>query len=76
MTLLELQEQALRLSTQDRLQLINVLVRSLQTKNSSTVKPKGVAASLIGIAKIDTPAPTDEEVNAMLDERLAQKYLS
>jgi hypothetical protein len=75
MTLHELQHQALRLSAKDRLQLINTLTRSLQPDNPLAVKPKGLAASLIGIAKTDAPAPTDEEVNAMLDERLAQKCL-
>jgi len=39
------------------------------------VKPKGLAAGLIGIAKTDAHPPTDEEVKAMLDERLVQKYL-
>jgi hypothetical protein len=83
MTLHELQAQALKLSNEDRCQLINTLMRScsdssgvsLQPKPQSAVKPHGLAASLIGIAKTDTPPPTDEEVNAMLDERLVQKYL-
>jgi hypothetical protein len=75
MTLRELEDQALRLSNEDRCQLVNALMRSLQPKPQSTVKPQGLAASLIGIAKTDAPPPTDEEVNAMLDERLVQKYL-
>jgi hypothetical protein len=75
MTLHELQNQALGLSVEDRWQLINALMRSLQPKTSSAVKPKGLAKSLIGIAKTDAPPPTDEEVSLMLDERLTQKYL-
>lgn len=75
MTLHELQDQALKLSNEDRCQLINTLMRSLQPKPQSALKPHGLAASLIGIAKTDTLPPTDEEVNAMLDERLVQKYL-
>ncbi len=75
MTLHELQDRALRLSAQERRQLINALMRSLQPKPRSKVKPKGLAASLIGIAKTDAPPPTDAEVKAMLDERLVQKYL-
>lgn len=75
MTLRELQDQALRLSVEDRWQLINSLMRSLQPKTQLTVKPKGLAASLIGVAKTDAPTPTDEEVKAMLDDRLTQKYL-
>jgi hypothetical protein len=73
MTLHKLQDQALELSVEDRWQLINALMRSLQPKNLSTVKPNGLAESLIGIAKTDVPPPTDEEVSLMLDERLAQK---
>jgi hypothetical protein len=73
MTPHELQTQALELPTADRWQLTNALLRSLQSP--STAKPQGLAASLIGIAKTDSPAPTDDEVAAMLDERLAQKYL-
>lgn len=75
MTLHELQDQALKLSVEERLQLINILTRSLIPKTDSVAKPKGLAASLIGIAKTDTPPPTDEEVKALLDERLVQKYL-
>lgn len=72
MTLDELQKQVLELSPEDRWQLIDVLTRSLQT--SSIIKPKGLAVSLIGIAKTEI-APTDQEVEAMLDQRLARKYL-
>jgi hypothetical protein len=73
MTLHELQEQALQLSTTERQTLINVLTQSLQPVQLS--KPLGLAASLIGIAKTDAPPPTDAEVNAILRERLEQKYL-
>ncbi len=75
MTLHELQDRALRLSAEERWLLINALMRSLQPKPRSQMKPKGLAASLIGIAKTDSPPPTDAEVKAMLDERLVQKYL-
>jgi hypothetical protein len=75
MTLRELQDQALKLSVEERWQLINALQRSLQPNSQPTVKQKGLAASLISIAKTAEASPTDEEVNAMLDERLAQKYL-
>ena len=74
MTFHELQEQALKLSD-ERWQLVNVLMRSLQPKARSTVKPQGLAASLIGIAKTNAPPPTDEEVDMLFDERLAQKFL-
>lgn len=75
MTLRELESQALKLSVSDRQQLIKTLRRSLLSKEQSTAKLKGLAASLIGIVKTDAPPPNDEEVKAMLGERLDQKYL-
>ncbi len=75
MTLQEIQEQALRLSLEERWQLINALMKSIQPQSQLKAKPKGLAASLIGIAKTDSPPPTDEEVKAMLNERLVKKYL-
>ncbi len=50
-------------------------MKSLQLESKSAIKQKGLAASLIGIAKTDTLPPTDAEVQAMLDERLTKKYL-
>ena len=58
MTLRELQEQALRLSSEDRWELINVLMRSLQPPSQSMIKSKGLAVGLIGIAKTDVHPPT------------------
>lgn len=61
MTLQELQEQALKLSIEERWQLIWVVLRlrqrsvSLQPHPQSAPKQKGLAASLIGIAKTDAP---------------------
>ena len=79
MTSNEIQQQALALSAEEKLQLVNRLMRSLQPEiqpNASTsLKQKGLAASLVGIAKTDSPPPTDEEVRAILDNRLIEKYL-
>ena len=75
MTLHELQDQALKLSSEDRWELVQTLMRSLQPSSQLVVKPQGSVASLIGIAKTDILPPTDEEVQAVLDERLVQKYL-
>jgi hypothetical protein len=74
MTLNELQAQALKLPSEERWQLINALIRSVQPEPPKAAKPKGLAASLVGLAKTDSPPPTDEEVAMMLDERLARKY--
>jgi hypothetical protein len=74
MILAELQEQALKLPADERLQLANTLLRSVQSTSQPTSKIKGLAAGLIGIAKTENP-PSDEEVQAMLDGHLVQKYL-
>jgi hypothetical protein len=75
MQLDEIQDQALKLSPEERLQLANVLIRSLQSTPRPAAKNQEIAERLIGMAQTDTPPPSDEEVQAMLDERLAQKYL-
>lgn len=75
MTYQDVQDQALKLSDEERWRLVNVLLRSLKPAPKPTTKRQGLAASLIGIAKTDAPPPSDEEVRAMLDERLAEKYL-
>jgi len=75
MTYQDVQDQALKLSSEERLQLMNALARSLRPTSKPTAKREGLAASLIGMAKTDAPPPSDEEVRAMLDERLAEKYL-
>ncbi|MEL7140659.1 MAG: hypothetical protein AAFY33_15700 [Cyanobacteria bacterium J06643_4] len=74
MILNELQEQALKLSSEERLQLIDALRRSIQVQSHTTAKSKGLVASLVGIAKTEDSVPNDDEVKAMLDERLVQKY--
>jgi hypothetical protein len=75
MTLQELQDNALELTIADRWQLISSLMRSVRSNMPSTAKPQGLAASLIGIAKTDAVAPTDDEVMMMLEERRIGKYL-
>ena len=69
----KLHEQVLMLPEDDRWELINILIKSLRSKASLTVKHKGIASSLVGIAKTDAPAPTDEEVKSILETRLLQK---
>ncbi|WP_235081880.1 hypothetical protein [Anabaena sp. 90] len=73
MTFQKLHEQVLMLPEDDRWELINILMKSLRSKPALTVKHKGIASSLVGIAKTDAPAPTDEEVTSILETRLLQK---
>jgi hypothetical protein len=48
-------------------------MKSLRSKPVLTGKYKGIASSLVGIAKTDALAPTDEEVKSILETRLLQK---
>jgi len=71
----ELKAQVFKLPPSDRLALISVIVESLQ--ESSVSKPERSAAirRMRGLLKTDQPAPTDQEVAAMLEERRVEKYL-
>ena len=73
MRLQEIREQVLTLPDSDRWELIEILMRSLRSKPSSSIKRRGIAASLVGIAKTDALPPTDEEVKLILETRLLQK---
>jgi hypothetical protein len=75
MSLQELREQALQLSVSDRLELMSAILQSLQHELRPRPNRKGAAQRLIGLAKTDQPPPTDAEVEAMLEERLVEKYL-
>jgi hypothetical protein len=75
MSLQELQEQALKLSVSDRLALISAIVASLQTTLSPPADKKLLVEQMRGFLKTNQAPPTDAEVKAMLEERLAEKYL-
>lgn len=72
----ELHKEAYQLSASDRLLLVEAIVRSL----SNELRPRQpvseeVIERLRGSLKTDDPAPTDEEIEAMLEQRLEEKYL-
>jgi hypothetical protein len=71
----ELKAQIFKLPPSDRLALISAIVESLQ--NTTIAQPDRSAAiqRMRGLLKIERPAPTDEEVAAMLEERRVEKYL-
>jgi hypothetical protein len=72
----ELREQALQLSVSDRLALMSTIIESLQHElRPRPPVPKDIVDRMIGLAKTDAPPPTDAEVEAMLEERLVEKYL-
>jgi membrane glycosyltransferase len=63
------------MNLEEKRQLQEILEQQISEDEERTRSKKGAAARLIGIAKTDAPAPTDEEVEVMLDERLVEKYL-
>lgn len=74
MSLQELQEQVLKLSVSDRLALISAIVTSPQTTLSPQADKKLLIDQMRGLLKTNQAPPTDAEVEAMLEERLAEKY--
>ena len=73
MTFQKLHEQVLTLPEDDRWELIDILMKSLRSKPALVNRHKGFASSLVGIAKTNAPAPTDEDVKSILESRLLQK---
>ncbi len=71
----ELRKEAYQLSVSDRLLLVEAIVRSLNDQVSPRPPvPEGTLTGLRGLLKKDGPPPTNEEVEAMLAERLEEKY--
>ncbi|NJN60144.1 MAG: hypothetical protein HC795_00150 [Coleofasciculaceae cyanobacterium RL_1_1] len=75
MLLQEVKEQAFKLSPSDRLALISAIIESLQDPPVSSTNRSGAIQRMRGLLKTDRPAPSDEEVAAMLDDRRVEKYL-
>ena len=75
MLLQELKEQIYKLSESDRLALVSAIIESLQDTPKSQLDRSSAIKRMRGLLKTDQPAPTDEEVAAMLEERRVEKYL-
>ncbi|MEH1827605.1 MAG: hypothetical protein V7L22_20085 [Nostoc sp.] len=75
MLLQELKEQVFKLSPSDRLALVSAIIESLQDTPISEPERSGAIRRMRGLLKTDRPAPTDEEVATMLEERRVDKYL-
>lgn len=71
----ELKEQIFKLSPRDRLALISEIVESLQEAPIDKTARSRAIQQMRGLLKTDQPAPTDEEVAAMLEERRVERYL-
>jgi hypothetical protein len=75
MLLQEVKEQAFKLPPNDRLALVAAIVESLQDTPVSDADRSSAIRRMRGLLKTDQPAPSDEEVAAMLEERRVEKYL-
>lgn len=75
MVLSELKAEALKLPPRDRLALVATIVESLH----DTLVPRSERSDAIqrmrGLLQTDQPAPTDQDVAAMLEQRRMEKYL-
>jgi hypothetical protein len=75
MLLQEVKEQVFKLPPNDRLALVSAIIESLQDQPVSRIDRSGAIQRMRGLLKTDQPAPTDEEVAAMLEARRVEKYL-
>jgi len=75
MSLQELKEQAFQLPESDRLELVRAIIESLQNQPSQKSERTRIIKQMKGLLKNNQPAPTDEQVNAMLEQHRVEKYL-
>jgi hypothetical protein len=75
MLLPELKAEVLKLPPGDRLALVAAIVESLQDTFVLTPERSSAIQRMRGLLKTDQPAPTDQNVAAMLEERRMEKYL-
>jgi hypothetical protein len=75
MSLQELKEKACKLSESDRLELVRVIIESLQNQPNQHSERTRIIKQMKGLLKTNQPAPTDEQVKAMLAEHKEEKYL-
>jgi hypothetical protein len=71
----ELKAQVYKLSVSDRLALVTIIIESLQDTPSLPSDRSSAIKRMRGLLKTDKLAPTDDEVEAMLEERRMEKYL-
>jgi hypothetical protein len=75
MLLQEVKEQVFKLQPNDRLALVSAIIESLQEQLVPKADRSSAIQRMRGLLKTDQPAPTNEEVVAMLNERRMEKYL-
>ncbi|MBD1883314.1 hypothetical protein [Microcoleus vaginatus] len=69
MLLQEVKELVFKLPPSDRLALVGAIIESLQDRPVARADRSGAIQRMRGLLKTDQPAPTDEDVAAMLEAR-------
>lgn len=75
MQLQQLKEASVKLSPNDRLELVSTIVESLRETTVPQAKRISAIQRLRGSLKTNQPAPTDEAIATMLEKRRIEKYL-
>lgn len=75
MSLQDLKEQARQLNVDDRLELVRSIIESLQDSPNQQTERSRAIRQMKGLLKTNQLAPTDEQVQTMLEERRLEKYL-
>jgi hypothetical protein len=75
MLLEELKAQVFKLPSSYRLALVSAIIESLQNQPTLEADRSSAIQRMRGLLKTDRPAPTDEEVVEMLEERRMEKHL-
>jgi hypothetical protein len=74
MLLQELKNQANKLPVSDRLELVRSIIDSIQEIPISSPKQTQSIRRMKGLLKTSQPAPTDSQINTMLEQRRIEKY--
>jgi hypothetical protein len=74
MLLQELKNQANKLPVSDRLELVRSIIDFIQEITISSPKQTQSIRRMKGLLKTSQPAPTDSQINTMLEQRRIEKY--
>lgn len=75
MSLQKLKEEAFKLSPSDRLSLVSAIIDSLHKTSIAQSERSSAIQRMRGLLKGNQPAPTDQEVKVMLEQRRREKYI-
>ena len=76
MSLQKLKEEAFKLSPSDRLSLVSAIIDSLHKTSIAQSERSSAIQRMRGLLlKGNQPAPTDQEVKVILEQRRREKYI-